>query len=161
MVPMSFIRRILQDLTDLASSTNPEATGLLVYRDRLADLWKWEEQIKRAALQTWGFEAQRLMAMEELAEAIVALAKLGRAHGPEEHEDRKEKIAEEFADAGLMMDQMVLALNISGQVERWRAQKLERTAARLRKAGVVFAGEYDDEAGRTGEPRLGVEPNGG
>ena len=63
----------------------------------------------------FGVEDRRIKAMEELGEAIAALAR----------KDNRQ-IAEEFADSLILMQELIYLLGIEKNVESWTEIKLER-----------------------------------
>jgi hypothetical protein len=80
------------------------------------------------ALLTWGLDAQIKVAIEELAELIVELAKLGRAVNG----STKADIAGEIADVEMMIGQMKYALEIENEVKLIYGQKLAKLMERLK-----------------------------
>lgn len=86
---------------------------------------KTEEMVFRAALDTWGVEAQMKKMVEELGELIVAAAKtLNQA-------DNAGNLTEEMADVEIMLEQIKLVFNTQAAIREWREMKLERLAGRL------------------------------
>ena len=77
------------------------------------------EEILKLAIETFGAEAQKRQAQEELSELVVALS----------HEIRGRKsqnVAEEIADVLIMMQQLILIYNNGEDVARFKKEKLER-----------------------------------
>lgn len=79
---------------------------------------------KRAA-EAFGRENQIIVAIEEMAEATKELTKMLRSGG------EVEWLAEELADARIMIEQMEQLFGIESVVEKWRKMKLERLAERV------------------------------
>lgn len=86
-----------------------------------------EAAVFRQALETYGPQAQTMMAMEEMAELAKELCKASRGLGNVEH------IAEEIADVQIMLEQMIILHQCRGLVERIRAEKVKRLQERLEK----------------------------
>lgn len=86
------------------------------------------DEICREALEAFGAEAQMVMAIEEMSELTKELCKHRRGR------DNVEAIAEEIADVEIMLRQMVMLFDCSGQVETFRRYKLERLAERIEEA---------------------------
>jgi len=80
--------------------------------------------VLRKALDTWGFDAQLMMVIEESGELVQAAAKFlgGREQSPE-------SLIEELADVSLMVDQM--RLRWGPEISEARLAKLERLEQRL------------------------------
>ena len=83
----------------------------------------YEQSIKK-----WGIESQLNMLQEECGELIVAVNKLRRSKYR-----RKSYVAEEMADVRILIDQVILGLDISKQVNKCSEFKLKRLARRLKK----------------------------
>ena len=86
------------------------------------------------AIKTYGWRMQMVVALEELSEAQKELCKYMRGDGNPAH------IAEEIADATIMLEQMRIVLGINEYVSYWIDKKVQRLADRL-KGG---AGECTD-----------------
>lgn len=84
--------------------------------------------ICQAALETFGKELQVTMAIEEMSELTKELCKNSRGQENTTH------IAEEIADVEIMLQQMVMLFDCTGQVETFRRYKLERLAGRIKEA---------------------------
>lgn len=84
------------------------------------------EKIYRAALDTWGADAQTLMVFEEMSELQKELCKHARG------KDNREAIAEEIADVQIVLEQMILLHDCATEVEDFRREKLKRLEARLK-----------------------------
>jgi ubiquitin len=87
-----------------------------------------EDTIYEEALEAWGVDAQIKMAIEEMGELIVKLAKYGRNVNSVTNVD----VAAEIADVEIMMKQMRLIFN-SALVNDFTVWKLERLRQRLEK----------------------------
>ena len=78
------------------------------------------------ALQTWGEQSQKAMAIEECSELITKLIKEGRnVNGSSEHE-----IVEEIADVIIMMEQLQKIYG-KKEVTDAKTKKLKRLGKRL------------------------------
>ena len=84
--------------------------------------------ICRAALDTYGAEAQIMMVFEEMAELQKELCKNARGSR------NVVLIAEEIADVEIMLAQMKLHFDIVKETEDWKAIKLHRLKRRLEDA---------------------------
>lgn len=84
-----------------------------------------EEKIYRAALDTWGAQAQTLIAFEEMAELQKELCKNARGA------DNRLAIAEEIADVRIMLDQMEFLHMCKDEAARFREEKLLRLRERI------------------------------
>ena len=87
-----------------------------------------EDTIYEEALEAWGVDAQIKMAIEEMGELIVKLAKYGRNVNSVTNVD----VAAEIADVEIMMKQMRLIFN-SALVNDFTVWKLERLRQRLNR----------------------------
>jgi NTP pyrophosphatase (non-canonical NTP hydrolase) len=74
------------------------------------------------AWEMWGEEAQLKMSIEECAELIVAIAKLGR----NKNGSTMSNVAEEIADVELCLEQIKLMKGLSEQVDSYKELKLSR-----------------------------------
>ena len=85
-----------------------------------------EIDIYNRALNTYGYNAQRLMLIEEIGELLNAIAKLprGRATGDD--------VIEELADVSIMVDQMAVFLGLKKFYEK-KEMKLQKLQERLKK----------------------------
>ena len=85
-----------------------------------------------AALSRYGAQAQITMVFEEMAELQDVLCKFlrGRVDG-----DTLANIAEEIADVGIMLDQMVIDFEVEDAVAEQRAYKVRRLRERIEKDG--------------------------
>ena len=88
---------------------------------------KYEERKKiyRAAVDAWGVDAQQWVVVEELGELQAALSQMRRGRiGPED-------VADEIADATIMLEQLQLMLGVEKRVEQGIDRKIERLRRRL------------------------------
>ncbi len=92
-----------------------------------------ERDVCRAALETWGPEAQTTMLFEEMGELMQAVGKFRRA-GTEDRAERAADVAEEIADVKIMLCQMEILFGVEDAVECYRAAKIARLEKRLAAA---------------------------
>lgn len=78
------------------------------------------------AIETYGHESQRMMAIEEMAELTKELCKFERKA------DNVSAIAEEIADVEIMLAQLKIMHGITDSVHDWKSYKMERLAERLK-----------------------------
>ena len=71
-----------------------------------------------AALGKWGAKMQATVAIEEMSEVIKEITKMLRGELDREH------MAEEIADATIMLEQLRQMLNINDSVESWMDYKI-------------------------------------
>lgn len=83
------------------------------------------DEILKNALQHYGANSQRIVAIEEMSELIKELCKVSRG------EENAAHIAEEIADVRIMLDQMEILFDCRKQVEMIETGKLERLRKRL------------------------------
>jgi hypothetical protein len=83
-----------------------------------------EMKILRAAVDTYGHDAQTDMMIEEMSELTKALLKVRRGYD----DIYRDEILEEMADVGIMLDQMRI---IYGDESAWREKKIRRLEKRL------------------------------
>lgn len=77
-------------------------------------------EIYRQALIKFGEQAQMIVALEELSECQKEICKILRGGQDYEH------LAEEIADAQIMLEQMQMIFPIREQVDNYTEQKLRR-----------------------------------
>ena len=82
-----------------------------------------EKKVFEQAIAVFGERAQEEKAIEELAELICAIA--------HKHCGRDSNIAEEIADVGIMLEQLIITNGCRDEVERIRKEKIERLAGRI------------------------------
>lgn len=83
-----------------------------------------ESQICKAAVEEYGYEDQMLQAIEELAELQRAITRAIKAPAD------RDNLHEEIADVEIMLAQMRLIFD-PGEIDDWKASKLERLARKL------------------------------
>lgn len=85
-----------------------------------------------AALNRYGAQTQITLVFEEMAELQNVLCKFlrGRIDG-----DTLPNIAEEIADVGIMLDQMVIEFKVEDAVAKQRAYKVRRLRNRIEYVG--------------------------
>ena len=82
-------------------------------------------KLYKAAIEAWGVDAQQWMVVEELSELQEALSRLRRGRiGPED-------VADEIADATIMLEQLKMMLGVEKRVELGIERKIERLQRRL------------------------------
>ena len=91
-------------------------------------------EIYRAALETFGAEAQTKMLFEEIGELMAAICQYSRGR------DKVTHVAEEIADVRIMLDQMAVLFGCEDEVERQRRYKLRRLEQRIEEAKEVHHG---------------------
>ena len=79
------------------------------------------------AIDFFGFESQKIMAVEEMSELTKELAKELRNRG------NIENIADELADVEIMLAQLKIIYNIHDLVEQHKDFKLRRLTASIEK----------------------------
>lgn len=81
-------------------------------------------------LSTWGYEAQSLMAIEEMSELTKALCKYKRFGKENSSQEIKDNILEEIADVLNTVEQLKLFFG-KEEIEKIRQQKIEKTLNRI------------------------------
>lgn len=76
------------------------------------------KQVYDAALGKYGAKMQATVAIEEMSEVIKEITKMLRGKLDREH------MAEEIADATIMLEQMTQMLNINDSVSSWMDYKI-------------------------------------
>ena len=90
-----------------------------------------ENRILMAAIKTYGNDAQKKTALEEMSELQKEICKNWRG------KDNYDEIAEEIADVEIMLDQLKMIYGISErQVLKFRNDKVIRLKERLQNVGV-------------------------
>ena len=84
-----------------------------------------QNEILNKAIAIYGSEAQENVAIEELSELIQAIC--------HKYRGRVNNIAEEIADCEIMLEQLKIINNCSDDVEKIKAEKLDRLCQRLSK----------------------------
>jgi len=90
-----------------------------------------KEEVLKAALDTYGADAQLDMLTEECAELIQAVCKYKRARDEEDIGPAVDSLFEELADVGIMIDQMKILFD-GGGIARRRSEKIGRLEWRLK-----------------------------
>lgn len=83
------------------------------------------DEILKKALQHYGANSQRIVAIEEMSELTKELCKVSRG------EENIAHIAEEIADVRIMLDQMEILFDCAGAAAAYQAAKVERLRKRL------------------------------
>lgn len=89
----------------------------------------YEKQVFRSAISKYGEINQIIVAIEEMSELIKALCKLLRG------KPDCENIAEEMADAGIMLDQLSIMEQNADRVRKRRNEKVRRLKVRVMGKG--------------------------
>lgn len=84
-----------------------------------------DREILKAAIDTYGAEAQTLMMLEEMSELAKELCKHARG------KDNRTCIAEEIADVRIMLDQMEILHDCEDDAMLYRKLKLKRLGERM------------------------------
>jgi NTP pyrophosphatase (non-canonical NTP hydrolase) len=84
------------------------------------------DPVIREAINTYGKEKQFHQCVEELGELIVAIS-----HYLRNRPNAKEEVAEELADAKLMIRQVELMMDMEKEVDMYISAKLRRLAYKL------------------------------
>ena len=85
------------------------------------------KRVYEAALAKWGTELQATVAIEELSEVQKEICKMLRGKLDREH------MAEEIADATIMLEQLRQMLNINDSVCSWMDYKIAALKRRVEK----------------------------
>ena len=80
-----------------------------------------------AALGKWGAKMQATVAIEEMSEVIKEITKMLRGELDREH------MAEEIADARIMLEQVCSMLNINDSVDSWMDYKVAALKRKVEK----------------------------
>lgn len=80
-----------------------------------------------AALGKWGAKMQATVAIEEMSEVIKEITKMLRGELDREH------MAEEIADARIMLEQVCSMLNINDSVDSWMDYKIAALKRKVSK----------------------------
>lgn len=80
-----------------------------------------------AALSAFGERTQMIVALEELSECQKEICKMLRGEGNVDH------LAEEIADAQIMLEQITMIFQTQSLVTNYREMKLLRLAERVRR----------------------------
>lgn len=82
-------------------------------------------ELYKLAIETYGEESQRRVAIEEMSELTKELCKWDRGQGHRLH------VTEEIADVKIMLEQLCLMLDCDDMINDWYDFKLERLERRL------------------------------
>lgn len=85
------------------------------------------KQVYEKALAKFGCKMQSTVDIEEMSEVIKEITKMLRGELDREH------MAEEIADARIMMEQMCQMLNINDSVESWMDYKVAALKRKVEK----------------------------
>ena len=85
------------------------------------------KQVYEQALGKWGQKMQATVAIEEMSEVIKEITKMLRGELNREH------MAEEIADATIMLEQLRQMLNINDSVESWMDYKVAALKRKVEK----------------------------
>ena len=83
------------------------------------------EYVYDKALEHYGWDTQAIIAVEELSEAQKEICKFFRCEGNMEH------MAEEVADAFIMLEQVERIFHIKDKVTEYMAAKIDRLSAKI------------------------------
>lgn len=84
-------------------------------------------KLYKAAIEAWGVDAQQWIVVEELGELQTALSQMRRGRiGPED-------VADEIADATIMLEQLQLMLGVEKLTQQCVERKLQRLQRRLER----------------------------
>lgn len=89
---------------------------------------KERQQIYTEAINTYGKENQKLIAIEEMSELTKALTKDTRYP---DNPKIKDNVAEEIADVQIMLFQLIMMFDCENQVNNYIDLKTERLGGRL------------------------------
>ena len=100
------------------------------------------ERVYRAALKVYGREMQETVAIEEMSEVVKELCKLRRGV------NNKGCLAEEIADATIMLEQLRLIYDLNDEVCAFMDQKIRRLERNIREVcnetGILICGGDED-----------------
>ena len=85
------------------------------------------QRVYEAALNKWGEKLQATVAIEEMSEVIKEITKMLRGKLDREH------MAEEIADATIMLEQLRQMLNINDSVCSWMDYKIAALKRKVEK----------------------------
>lgn len=93
---------------------------------------QYEERLKvyTNALIAYGEEAQCIVAIEELSECAKEICKVLRGKGDPQH------LAEEIADATIMLEQLRYFFGINEDVCEWMDSKIMRLEKKLKRSNI-------------------------
>ena len=90
-----------------------------------------KKKIMQQAIDTYGADAQMLMAIEEMSELTKAICKYSRASTANDECTAFNNLTEEIADVRIMLEQIEIIFGCSGAVKEWETMKLERLKSRM------------------------------
>lgn len=89
---------------------------------------KKNKRVIKEAIRKYGMNAQKIVAIEELAELQKELTKDLRGKGDREH------LVEELADVEIVLEQIKIMFGVKEfELERWTNKKTERLEERLKE----------------------------
>lgn len=97
------------------------------------------ERISREVLDFNGYEAQSLIAIEEMSELIQALSKYRRYGYENASQEIKDNVIEEIADVHNMLVQLEMYFDIE-KINKVRIEKIERIKGRIEKKKAEMTG---------------------
>ena len=97
------------------------------------------ERISREVLDFNGYEAQSLIAIEEMSELIQALSKYRRYGYENVSQEIKDNVIEEIADVHNMLVQLEMYFDIE-KMNKVRIEKIERIKGRIEKKKAEMTG---------------------
>lgn len=112
-------KKLMDSMREAKQTAKVSGGNKITYPERV--------KVYDSALHHWGADAQALKAIEELAEVIIEIAKWWNNIGDIEH------LAEETADATIMLEQLRLMHDINEKVSKYMDEKVERLAKRIRE----------------------------
>lgn len=84
------------------------------------------QELYKKAIETWGKDAQTGVAIEELAELIVAIQHFRRGKAD------KTAVLSEIADVEIMCEQLKLIFDDAGEVNKIKETKIDKLTKRLK-----------------------------
>lgn len=113
--------QLFQRVADILPTLDLE--GLFEAMDRILE----RQKVYKLAIEQYGEEMQSIVALEELSEVQKEICKYTRGKGNEEH------LAEEIADATIMLEQLCIIYDVDLLVEEYKRKKVQRLADNLKK----------------------------
>ena len=92
-----------------------------------------QEKIEERAVCMFGGTAQRLKAIEEMAELTKELLKYDFEDNAEKRKEIENNIAEEMADVEIMLEQLEIIFKNRLKIDEWKDYKLERTDKKIQE----------------------------
>ena len=109
------------EIKTAGKTDGPTAKGMKISTNERYDIYK-------LALNTFGAGPQMIVALEELSEAQKEICKALRGKYNPEH------LAEELADAFIMLEQVMKMFSLDNEVEAVMVEKIERLKNRIKNA---------------------------